>query len=1002
MDTEQQIRLNFLDEAEEYLDQMESNLLGLTDTAIDAQKVDIVLRAAHSIKGGAAMMGFDILSQVAHRLEDFFKILRVRYAAVQIETEVETLLLKSVDCLRHISDRNREGAKVAISEIEELTHPIFAILQQHLGDLEAADENALLAQDEDVDPALLIFEEGVDEVLDRFEAKLENLGLDELGQELSATASELIGFGHMAGLDSFVDLCESIQHHAQILSPSNINPLVEQALKSWKRTHALVLRGSVDKIPSHIEGFESNNSVSQSNNQESLGNLSIAEFDPLDVAESDLSTLQSAFEPDADAEFDPLEVSELDLSTLQSAFEPDTDTEFDPLEVAESELSALQSAFEPDADELELTIMQPVIAPSSSNSEMQKTSEVEQVEKMVRVPTSQLKQFNTLFEQLVLNRNSLNLRLERLQDTVALMTQRMFQIESSNAQLKQWYDQASIKGLLNKNEQSSKNTAYFLNRKEDSFDSLEMDRYTDIQLICQEQIETIVQLQEVATDIELGVQEVHQSVRDLHYTTKSMQGNVTRTQMLPFSDAVKRLPRVIRDLNQQHNKKAELKIIGEKTLLDRSVIEALSVPLMHLLRNSFDHGIEDPQTRTSKGKAETGTITIQASNQGAHSIITLSDDGDGIRLAKIRDRVCQMGVSSAEVELIPEAELLNFIFEPGFSTAEQVTQLSGRGVGMDIVKTNLEEIRGDIQVATKQGQGTSFSMRIPFSLSILRVAILEQNGIIFAIPANYIKELLPFDLNQVTVSNNNQYISWNQIETPLIEIENILLYRRAYKALDLMGEPTINRTMTLIVGEKKSSIALKINRFWSEQESTIRTIESPIPLPKGIISSVVFGDGKVIPLVDPMILMSESMNKNSERLQSKAQQNEDSNIPTVKTILVVDDSINVRRYLSLTLEKAGYLVEQARDGREAVDKLLGGLNVQAIICDLEMPRLDGYGVLEEIKERPEFEQLPIAMLTSRSNEKHRKLAMNLGASAYFAKPYNEQKLIDKLAELVLS
>jgi len=979
MDTEQQIRLNFLDEAEEYLDQMESNLLGLANTVIDTQKVDIVLRAAHSIKGGAAMMGFDILSQVAHRLEDFLKILRVRYTSVQIETEVETLLLQSVDCLRHISDRNRQEDEVSQLEIEELTKPMFAVLRQHLGDLEVADENALLAQDEDVDPALLIFEECVDEVLDRFETKLQDLGIDELGQELSTTATELIGFGQMAGLDSFVDLCESIKHHAQILSPSNINSLASQAIKSWKRSHALVLRGSIDKIPSHLEGFESNDNIFQPDNQEFLGNASIAEFDSFETDELELSDLQSAFELDAEAEVD-----------------------FDPFEADELELSDLQSAFEPDADEEMQRVIQPKIATSSSSIKRQKASNVEQVEKMVRVPTSQLKQFNTLFEQLVLNRNSINLRLEQLQNVVALMTQRMTQIESSNAQLKQWYDKASIEGLLNKDKQSSKNTVNLLRRKENSFDSLEMDRYSDIHLICQEQIETIVQLQEVATDIELGVQEVHQSVRDLHYTTKSMQGNVTRTQMLPFTDAVKRLPRVIRDLNLQHNKKAELKIIGKKTLLDRSVIEALGDPLMHLLRNSFDHGIENPLTRTKKGKSDTGTITIQASNQGTYSVITISDDGDGIQLEKIRERVCQMGVSPEEVKQIPETELLNFIFEPGFSTAEQVTQLSGRGMGMDIVKTNLEEIRGDIQVETKQGIGTSFNMRIPFTLSILRVAILEQNGIIFAIPANNIKELLPFELKQITVTDNTQYIPWNQIEIPLIEIENVLFYRRAHKTLNLPGEPTINRKMTLVVGDKQSSIALKINRFWNEQESTIRAIESPIPLPNGVISSVVFGDGKVIPLIDPMILMSESINKNSKQSRLETQQSTKNNSSTIKTILVVDDSINVRRYLSLTLEKAGYLVEQARDGQEAVDKLLGGLNVQAVICDLEMPRLDGYGVLEEIKERQEFEHLPIAMLTSRSNEKHRKLAINLGASAYFAKPYNEKELIDKLAELVLN
>nr|MDJ0648574.1 hybrid sensor histidine kinase/response regulator [Xenococcaceae cyanobacterium MO_188.B19] len=569
-------------------------------------------------------------------------------------------------------------------------------------------------------------------------------------------------------------------------------------------------------------------------------------------------------------------------------------------------------------------------------------------------------------------------------------------------QLKQWYDRASLEGFLTNKEQAITNVVSPLKGNRDRFDSLEMDTYSDIHLICQEQIETIVQLQEVATDIKLGIQDINQSVRDLHYTTKSMQGNVTRTQMLPFSEVVKRFPRVIRDLNLQFNKQVNLKIIGENTLLDRSAIEALSDPLMHLLRNAFDHGIEDSETRIKAGKPPSGTITIQAKNQVTYTVITLSDDGGGISLDKIRDRVVTMGIPKSDINKIPEAELLEFIFEPGFSTAKQVTQLSGRGVGMDVVKTNLQEIRGDVKVATKPGKGTTFTLRIPFTLSILRVAVIEQAGIIIAIPANSIRELVPLKPELIKTSENTKNLLWNQTEIPLVEIEKTLVYRRLHQNLNLTGNPIIDKTMAIVIGDEKFSAALQISHFWYEQESTIRPIDSPIPLPPGVISSVVFGDGKVIPLVDPTLLANECLEKQFINDFSNENLTTTQNLSATKTILVVDDSINVRRYLSLTLEKAGYRVEQAKDGQEAVDKLLGGLSVQAVICDIEMPRLDGYGVLEEIKERAEFAELPIAMLTSRSNEKHRKLAMNLGASAYFSKPYNEQELLNKLATMVMS
>ena len=1039
MDTEQQIRLNFLDEAEEYFDRMESNLLGLANTVIDIQKVDLVLRAAHSIKGGAGMMNFTILSQVAHRLEDFFKILRVRYASSQITTEVETLLLQSVDCLRHIGDLNRQGVAVTESDISDRTQPIFEQLRQHLGDLEAKDEDALMAQVEDIDPALLVFEEGVDTILDRFESQLEELGIGELALELATIAEELIGFGKMANLQPFTQLCQSIQQQAATLSNQEIAPLADRALKTWRRSHALVLRGRIEKLPSCLEDNHSSNKVAIQSTFEQDSNITTidpledsslelgglhsafeeaakepqieADFDPLEDSSLELGDLQSAFEeaarePQIEADFDPLEDSSLELGGLHSAFdraEPEAD--FDPLEDSSLELGGLHSAFEVNTTEKTHTITQlaqkefPV-----SSSLAQKTPSVE---KMVRVPASQIKQFNNLFEQLILDRNTINLRLQQFQNAIALMGQRMSQIEGSNIQLRKWYDRASVQGLIANPEQpltnlvNSSTSNIGIDRAEKRatrFDTLEMDRYSDVHLICQDQIETIVQLQEVTKDIELGLQEINQAVRDLNYTTKSMQGNVTRTQMLPFAEVVKRFPRVIRDLNLQFNKQVNLTIIGEKTVLDRSVIEALGDSLMHLLRNAFDHGIEDTETRIAAGKSPLGTITIQAKNQGTYTVITLSDDGGGISLDKIQDRVVQMGIPRSDVTKIPEVELLDFIFEPGFSTAKQVTELSGRGVGMDVVRTNLQEIRGDVRVATEQGKGTIFTLRIPFTLSILRVAVIEQAGIIFAIPANSIRELVPLKPELIKTSENTKNLLWNQKEIPLVEIEKTLVYRRLHQNINLACNPVIDKDMAIVIEDEKFSAALQISHFWYEQESTIRPIDSPIPLPPGVISSVVFGDGKVIPLVDPTLLTKKCLENQFTDRDSSTTLITTQNLSATKTILVVDDSINVRRYLSLTLEKAGYRVEQAKDGREAVDKLLGGLSVQAVICDIEMPRLDGYGVLEEIKERAEFAQLPIAMLTSRSNEKHRKLAMNLGASAYFSKPYNEQKLLEQIAQ----
>ncbi len=1020
MDTEQQIRLNFLDEAEEYFDLIESNLLGLANTAIDPQKIDLMLRSAHSIKGSAAMMHFDTLSQVAHRLEDFFKILRVRYASSSVTMEVETLLLQSLDCLRQIRNLNHQGLNRGDSEFDtqavtnyvDQAELIFEKLREHLGDLQASDENALLSQNEDIDPALLMFEEGVDDILDRFETQLSQLGIGELAAELAMTAKELMAFGTMANLEPFTELCQSIQQQAETLSQTQIQPLADRALKGWRRSHALVLRGKIEKISSQLEHINVVNTE---------GNLTANLEQPDSSTEANtLSTLEALENLDfseATADFDETMTAELPVDDLTETdfLGDDFDLEnlselkaaFD-VEIPEEPIAERSSASSQDKEQSIISESNPINEPQTISEQIDKS-----FEKMVRVPSAQLKQFNNLFEELILERNSINLRLQQLENITLLMRQRMHQIERSNDNLKQWYDRASVEGFLRSRsrlsperaeylrsttEQPLKNGVDSVSNTTDGFDALEMDRYSDVHLICQEQIETIVQLQEVTTDIELGLQEMNQAVRNFNHTTKLLQGNVTRTQMVPFAEIVKRFPRVIRDLNLQFGKQVQLKIKGEKTLIDRSVIETLSDPLTHLLRNAFDHGIEDAATRIAAGKPPEGTITIEASNQGTQTVITISDDGGGISFDKIRDRIREMEIPEEYIAQMSDGEILDSIFEPGFSTAQQVTQLSGRGVGMDVVRTNLREIRGDVKVDTELGKGTNFTLTIPFSLSILRVAIAEKSGILFAIPANSIRELLHFQPEEVTIVEDSKQVAWNKDNIPLVPIEKTLIFRRANNSLNLTGNPLIDRTMALVVESNSGFAGLEISRFWGEQEATIRPIESPLPLPAGVVSSMVFGDGKVIPLIDPAQLVEACLKRNKIPQEQEPQ----SSLLEVssQTILIVDDSINVRRYLSLNLEKAGYKVEQARDGQEAVDKLLGGLAVQGVICDIEMPRLDGYGVLEELKERAEFENLPIIMLTSRSNEKHRKLAMNLGASAYFSKPYNEQELLQKLAEIV--
>jgi chemosensory pili system protein ChpA (sensor histidine kinase/response regulator) len=1120
MDREQQVRLNFLEEAEQYYDRMESVLIGLADRGAEPHQLDELLRLAHSVKGGAGMMGFMPLSQVAHRLEDFLKILRARHQSQPLDHELETWLLRGVDCLRQIGELHRQGGGLEPEWFEQQTQPLFARLQARLGDLRPEDENALLAEEEEVDVSLILFENGVEEALDRFESRLtSSSSAGQLAQDLQATANELVTFGRMRDLDVFIQLCQIVGLQAKEIAPTQVEELAKQALKLWRQSLGLVSLGRPEQIPNYLSLGEFAGEISVAESQDTLANqngvdpfaftdleIEISEFDfehlateldstwvsedlsletqlsesvmgqALDnIPDEDTITVnyQGVDAPDihsssvndldlseleaVDPDINDLDINDLDMGALDiSNFTLDTldltGLELPELELPEltldvAELTDLQQTFaqfETEAVEAldsgeqasdsvltdvatsqDAVIPMPAAQPellafpaseapvgAVSNS----STAPEASGKTVRVPLDQLQRFNTLFSGLVLERNAINLRLDQMKGFVSLLRDRMYRLEQSNTQLRKWYDRASLEGIV-----STPGTAGNLPAEpsqpvmienplltkglvstpsSEQFDALEMDRYTDLHLLSQEQMETIVQLQEVMTDVEFSLREMGQAVQGLNQSTRSVQDSATRMQMRPFSDLVGRFPRAVRDWSMKFGKSVSLKLEGDATLLDRDVIENLSDPLLHLLRNAFDHGIESPESRISAGKPAQGTITLRAAHQGNKTLITISDDGQGINLDKVRAQARKQGFPESLLRNASEKDLLELIFEPGFSTAEQVSELSGRGVGMDVVKTNLLALRGEIDVATRAGIGTTFTISLPFNLSILPVLLLENADMVFSIAADSVREVLRPTPDQLVTIVEQEHLSWNGHLVPLVRLEQWLGYRRPSKPFLLEGTPSISQSTILLVGQDANLRGVYVDRVWGEQEVAIRPITSPLPLPPGFFSTSLLGDGRVVPLVDLVPLTAWiTEGKATPNVQidlAKATQTGMSFLNQSMPILVVDDSINVRRYLAMVLEEAGYQVEQARDGRDAVEQLAGGLKVQAVICDIEMPRLDGYGVLTELRAQAAFADLPIAMLTSRSGEKHRKMAMNLGASAYLSKPCTDQELLSTL------
>ncbi|MFN4067748.1 MAG: response regulator, partial [Thermosynechococcus sp.] len=465
-------------------------------------------------------------------------------------------------------------------------------------------------------------------------------------------------------------------------------------------------------------------------------------------------------------------------------------------------------------------------------------------------------------------------------------------------------------------------------------------------------------------------------------------------RMRPFADLANRYPRLINELSREYGKKVNLIIEGSQVLIDRTVLSVLADPLLHLVRNAFDHGIEPPEERQALGKPAVGTITLKAAYRGNRTVITVADDGWGLDADKIRQTARRLGLDREWLETASDRDLWQLIFEPGFSTASQVTSLSGRGVGMDVVRTNLRQIRGDIQIDSIPGQGTRFTITIPYTLSVIRVLLVEAAGMLLAVPTEAIEEMVLADRYPPIETLGSTLIDWEGYLTPLLDLSQVFHFQRPHRPVEMEGAPTINQPTLMIVTQGDSALAIPVNRYWSEQEVTIRQVEGELALPKGLSGCTILGNGRIVPLLDPFALFEWSEQERPPASVAPPA------APSQDTVLVVDDSVNVRRFLASTLEKAGYRVEQAKDGQEAIDKLQSGLQVDALICDIEMPRLDGFGVLTQIRRIPHCQNTPVIMLTSRTGQKHRQLAERLGAAAYFSKPFRESDLLATLEQLI--
>ena len=563
-----------------------------------------------------------------------------------------------------------------------------------------------------------------------------------------------------------------------------------------------------------------------------------------------------------------------------------------------------------------------------------------------------------------------------------------------------------------------------------NFDSLEMDVYSEFQLTLHSAMEETLQIQETSESLELLMKQAAQIGEKQQTLTINIIDNLVEARMLPLGTILSRFPQMVQNLANVYGKQVELKLTGTDVLVDKAIAEKLYDPLLQLARNSFDHGIESPEIRRERGKSAQGIIEIFAYNQGSQTVIEIHDDGQGLNLEKVRSRAIELNLiphdnSGDYVHRLTESELIEMMFAPGFSTAGKVSEISGRGMGLDIVRTQIQLLNGSISVQSSPQQGTTFILKIPFSMTTDKLMLVQAGGVIYALLQDSIEKIVIPSAQQIKEFEGKQFLYWRTDEDELMvniqKLAGLMYYNGAVLSTNNLqnfpdnSEAGMVKNPIILLRRHHGMVGIEVDQIIGEQELVIRPLGSSITPPKYVYGCSSLANGNLILIIDGTLLidtkeMQATLDVMSLPMAPAANQqalpetvathtykqltaNVSGNSQSPKVILVVDDAISLRQTLCLTLQKSGYQVLQAQNGMEALEQLHLHPEIEVIISDLEMPRMNGFELLSHIRQNPDFAKKPVIVLTSRSADKHRQLAYELGANSYLTKPYLEHEFL---------
>lgn len=932
----------FEQEAEEHL-QLISDILRKTERGVpDAESIQTVRRSVHTLKGAAAIVGLRLTSSIAHRMEDLLDALYERRLA--FNPNLPPLLFTTFDL---ITDA------VAQRGLDESCQPL------------------------------------VDELLSRYDKAIAGATADThaarepeprtpagVPQPPAVRAEDLPADQVDAGDDLWEAFQQESEEHLiainEILRQADRTTPEPAALQSMRRS-VHTLKGACGVVGMRLTAKVAHrmedmlDALYEGRLRPDPGHPSLL-FATFDLLIDGISA--RGLTPEAHPRV--LELFGRYDTTLAEVTPPAPD--------ANPEASLADPAPEKEETARPAETMAAEAKPSDHKSAHYVRAPLEKVDELVRLVT-----------ELVIHRSRFEQHLSSYVHEVSELHLSIERLSRISRKLQSDYEAAAL-NLANRR------MAFAVGRTVSGatvdFDELEFDRYTEFHLLSRDLAETTGDVSNAGSRLNDLIADFDSYLNRLGTLTSDVEDRLMRLRMLPFRTLSQRLHRTVRVTAERRDKIVDFVIDGEAVELDKTVLEEMAGPLDHLLRNAVDHGIEPPSVRRDVAKPERGTVTLRVFHEGTQVVLTLRDDGRGLDRTKLREAAVRMGYASEQdAAALSDTELYSLIFLPGFSTAKEVSDISGRGVGLDVVKDAVSKIKGTLSVTSERGVGTTFTIRLPMTMALTRVVLIKAGAETFALPLTSIAQVLRVEPEQLERVGRKPVLRLGGKIVPT-------MYLAEFVGQPMPAEAALAKLKAVILNIGDERLALMVDQVIEAREVAVKSLGSLLGRVHGVTGATLMGDGTVVLILNPndMLHAQHSMGP-QVRLRPAAP-----TVPASKDVfevLIVDDSPSVRRVLTNLVRGTGWSPHAAKDGLEALEFIHAATaRPDVVILDVEMPRMDGYEFTAALRAMYQHRNTPIIMLTSRAGDKHRKRAFEVGATEYMIKPYQDDELVGTIRRVV--